>query len=357
MKILFIAPRYHTNQIPIINVLKKKKHNIFFLVEKKGFSEDFSEVLPKKIKIAFSISAYLNLYQIIKRIMPDIILIRFHNRFISYLSAILGRFCGSKIFFYEQADLNLGHLKIRNFRTLIRFVEFWTRLYLFNAKWYTPINNDFIKSKNRRIIFLPFTFLKRDKQNICRIIKKKFRILTIGKFQKRKNHLLLCKVVKKLSKKYDIMLTIIGEVKSSENIKNYNLVRNYITENNLEKKIKIIKNLKHKHINQYYMKNDFFVLPSTSEPAAISICEAMSFGLPVVLSNTSGSRCYVKNNKCGFHFKDNDLEDLSKKIEKMCNQNTISLFKKNLNTFFLKKYNQEKFYKSFLENIINDKKN
>ena len=46
MKFLFIAPRYHTNQIGIIRNLMKKKHKVFFNSLYKGRIEDHSLLKP-----------------------------------------------------------------------------------------------------------------------------------------------------------------------------------------------------------------------------------------------------------------------------------------------------------------------
>ena len=46
MKIAFLAPRYHTNQIPLVEFLIKKKHQVFFYVTRIGLNEDHSIIKP-----------------------------------------------------------------------------------------------------------------------------------------------------------------------------------------------------------------------------------------------------------------------------------------------------------------------
>ena len=46
MKFLFLAPRYHTNQIGIIRNLIKNKHKVFFNSLFKGKTEDHSLLKP-----------------------------------------------------------------------------------------------------------------------------------------------------------------------------------------------------------------------------------------------------------------------------------------------------------------------
>ena len=53
MKILFVAPRYHTNQTYIVKTLREKGHNVYFFVSRIGKTEDHSIIRPKIIKVNF----------------------------------------------------------------------------------------------------------------------------------------------------------------------------------------------------------------------------------------------------------------------------------------------------------------
>ena len=46
MKIAFLAPRYHTNQISLVKYLLKKKNQVSFYVTRVGKSEDHSSLKP-----------------------------------------------------------------------------------------------------------------------------------------------------------------------------------------------------------------------------------------------------------------------------------------------------------------------
>jgi hypothetical protein len=50
MKLLFVAPRYHTNQVQLIKKLLEKNHDISFHVACIGHTEDHSLVKPVQFK-------------------------------------------------------------------------------------------------------------------------------------------------------------------------------------------------------------------------------------------------------------------------------------------------------------------
>ena len=46
MRFLYIAPRYHTNQIPIVRGLIKEGHEVYFISQYAGKMEDYSDITP-----------------------------------------------------------------------------------------------------------------------------------------------------------------------------------------------------------------------------------------------------------------------------------------------------------------------
>ena len=47
-------------------------------------------------------------------------------------------------------------------------------------------------------------------------------------------------------------------------------------------------------------------LPSSDEPAAVSHLEAMSHSLPVICSDSNGTRCYIRQGENGYVFRTGD---------------------------------------------------
>ena len=122
----------------------------------------------------------------------------------------------------------------------------------------------------------------------------------------------------------------------------------------MNKIVKLKKNVPYKKIFNYYEKSKLFVLPSKNEPASISVLEAIGYSVPVICSDTCGTRYYLNKNFSRI-FKSDDINSLTK---------SIIFFLENKKNF--KKYSHEAFsyakknlseinYLRYLNKIIADK--
>lgn len=68
--------------------------------------------------------------------------------------------------------------------------------------------------------------------------------------------------------------------------------------------------------NDFYQKADYYISASTSEGLPLSVLEAMSNGLPCVLSDINPHKEVMSPDK-GVIFKNNDIDDLDKSIKKV----------------------------------------
>tara|TARA_Y100000996_G_scaffold385683_1_gene343205 strand:- start:5013 stop:6098 length:1086 start_codon:yes stop_codon:yes gene_type:complete len=316
-KILFIAPRFHTNQYYLIKNLMRK-NQIYFLSLFKGKTEDYKYIKPKVIKqsyfsikiqslfnLRFDTCYFPNFFEylsILKKTKPDLIIIRTYSRTLLYITSILSKVLKSNIIYYNQSP----DLKYYNFISFLKYLEFNLAKFIFKAAWFSPI---LLKPNNKNSL----PFVVKTKKSINQI-KGKFKLLMIGKFQKRKNHFLLVNAIKRLKNNYNLELTIVGEVSNNEHAKNYNYINNFIIKNNLQKYCKIKKNIKFGEIEKEYINCNLFILPSHSEPAAISILEAQGYSRPVICSDSCGTKIYL-NNSCSQIFRTNDINSLINSIK------------------------------------------
>ena len=158
-----------------------------------------------------------------------------------------------------------------------------------------------------------------------------------------------------LNKKYEIEGTIVGEVSTKEHYKEYVRIKKLIKINNLERQIKIYKNINHTNIANFYRLNDFLVLPTSGDLAPITIVEALGFGCMVLCSSSCGTKNYIRKNFNGYVFVHGDQKSLNKYMIKLIRNKEkfkSNLFKnkiiaKNLigEKNFLKKFNSMVFDK------------
>ncbi|GAH52366.1 unnamed protein product, partial [marine sediment metagenome] len=133
-------------------------------------------------------------------------------------------------------------------------------------------------------------------------------ILHIGRFFPEKCHSLIIETCKKLRENnYNFHMKFIGYGPLEKQIKG--LIKKY----HLEKWITVVGYVDHDDIPLYLGKADLYIQPSITEGMPISVLEAMSMKLPVILTNVGGMPELIKN-KGGIIIEKNNLDQLFKTI-------------------------------------------
>ena len=338
MRFLYVAPRYHTNQVPIMRGLKKKGHEILFLSQYAGKVEDYSDLHPvvigyskafrvldrcyvklmkkrdpraedRKIKCGFP--PFGAMKREIRKFRPDVAILRERSVYSVFAYRICRKY-GIPSILYNQSPLWENEIKNDPAHRLVRAFTPKVRM--------TPVYgvHSFGKVKEPGAAFVPFVMeaklSPREKQWRR---DGKTEIFVIGKYEKRKNQKMMLEVAAKLKSRYPIHLTVAGECSTKAHQEYYDSLVSYLKEQGMEEDVSLLKNLNRKQVEEQYRRSDLFVIPSTLEPASISQLEAMAFSLPVVCSDTNGTACYVENGKNGWQFRDNDKASLLETLEKM----------------------------------------
>ena len=168
MNILFIAARQHTNYNGIFNALIKK-NNIYFNSIYKSRIENYNLVKPNilkqslisklillflgKDKIKFYyFPRFFEYYKYLKKVKPDLVILRITGRFNLYLNLIFLSFFNCKILCHEQKILNRRILKKTSFKNFILYLEWLLLKSIFNLKFFSPI----YKKTDEDFFYLPF---------------------------------------------------------------------------------------------------------------------------------------------------------------------------------------------------------
>ena len=337
MRVMYIAPRFHTNQAPVVKALVQHGHDVCFVSQYRGRIEDYSVLQPVVIGYSRSFLAWEKFYKNIlhknnalagdmrlkfgtppvrklkhkiKEFKPDVIIIRERSVYsiVTYMSCK-----GMKIPFilYNQSPVWEETIKKDLMHRIVKSMLPKVRM--------TPVMGNQEKGeKEENTVFVPFVIEPRFKsaQKIW-FENGNINILCIGKYEQRKNINMLITVFAELQKKYKLKLTVAGECSNKFHKEYYDKQQAYINELEQQDNIKLLRNLSRKEIDELYKHTDLFILPSTGEPASVSQMEAMSYSVPVICSDKNGTSCYVDDGIDGYLFKDNDTKDLKTKIELM----------------------------------------
>lgn len=139
-----------------------------------------------------------------------------------------------------------------------------------------------------------------------------FKIICVSRITARKGIKYLVEAVLKLKEKYpNIRLKIIGEGDEKKNLENF------ILENKMEKFVKFSGLMPHDQLPKEYKDANIFILPSLNEGMSNTILEALASGLPIIATDTGGTKELLNNGENGFIIKMKDSNDIVEKIEKL----------------------------------------
>ena len=309
-----------------------------FKVVNKLFNRNKGRLMKNDFELRYSHPGFFKLFWKIKQAKADALVIKNIQSIMSIFALVIGRLLRKKIIILLQIDKYRPKAKSYSVDIVGK---------LFGAKVVTPrLGDRQYKNKNRNLFYIPFAADVNDFDKTY-FTDDKINIMSIGKLQERKGHLVLAQAINALKNKYSFQVTIIGE--EDEDAYTRQLM-DYIKENNLASIIDIKLNLSRQQVAEEYKKQDVYILPSWSEAASITISEAMSFKLPVISSDDNGTKCYIEEGVNGYVFTNRNTDDLVDKIEAIVSDRD-RISKMGRAGFEIAKSNHslDKFYKSFMK--------
>ncbi len=150
---------------------------------------------------------------------------------------------------------------------------------------------------------------------------KKNRIITVSRFDKRKNHEKVIMAVRNLKEIYpDIIYTCIGYGDEEEKLKKL------VVELKLENQVTFLKDIPTDLKNALIAKSNIFVMPSviykkSVEGFGIAYVEAAQYGVPSIGGKDGGAADAIIHEKTGLICDGNKLEDIYSSIETLFIEN------------------------------------
>ena len=151
---------------------------------------------------------------------------------------------------------------------------------------------------------------------------KKNRLITVSRFDKRKNHEKVIMALRNLKQIYpNIIYTCIGYGEEEENIKKLT------NELGLNDQVIFLKNVSQDLKNALISKSNLFVMPSiihktSVEGFGIAYVEAAQYGIPSIGGKDGGASDAIKNNETGIICDGNNLEEIYSSIDLILKNNS-----------------------------------
>ncbi|MFZ5982508.1 MAG: glycosyltransferase [Patescibacteria group bacterium] len=139
-----------------------------------------------------------------------------------------------------------------------------------------------------------------------------FRILCISRLTHRKGINYLLDAFKIVRAKYPEIELVIGGEGDAEGE-----LREQAEKLGIKNQVNFLGRIPHEKVSRIYASADVFVLPSLNEGMSNTILEAIASGLPVIATDTGGTRELVQEEKNGFVVKTKDAEDIAQKLERL----------------------------------------
>ena len=143
------------------------------------------------------------------------------------------------------------------------------------------------------------------------------RLITVSRFDKRKNHEKVIMALRNLKQKYpDIVYMCIGDGDELENIKEL------VKELDLSTQVMFFNNISDELKNSLMAKSDIFVMPSiihktSVEGFGIAYIEAAQYGVPSLGGKDGGAADAIQQDKTGFICDGNNLDDIYSSLDSM----------------------------------------
>lgn len=323
-RVLYVAPRYHTNQVPIMKGWHDMGVSVCFFVAYQGSveSHDYARLYQMKpslstrlywkyvdahydaVKAQYTkgksfMPSFGDVYRQIKSFFPDVVVLRNYsagNALIVFVCHLLGI---KRIAMYVQEPLygepQRGSFLKRVFKSVFFPHVVFTPV-LYNGKERTK---ERLSGKADAFIPLICDMPSTTYRGYCP--QGIIRLLYVGKYRPYKNHYYVVDSIEKAAKQGGFQLTFIGQLSNDVEKNYYQDLKAYVVEKGLQDRIRLRGDVDYCNMPYIYSQHDVLILAS-KEMASVAVVEAMSNGLCVLGSIYNGTSSYLEEYNCGKTF-------------------------------------------------------
>ncbi len=212
--------------------------------------------------------------------------------------------------------MKIVDLKSMGTKILTKFVSYPLILKLIEcSNTITTVSNS-VKSELKKYYSLEDVLITEngvDNKKFVPSDDKKNYVLYVGRLSYGKGLFDLLEIAEQICQKYDIKFYLVGKGELEKKIKKK------IMKNGLKKKIRLLGNLTHDELVNVYQNASLFLFLSYYEGFPTVVLEAMSSGLPVLISDIESHKTFIENGKNGILIKKGSSNDAIEKIDILLN--------------------------------------
>ena len=218
---------------------------------------------------------------------------------------------------------------------------------------YDRINSTYNFNNNMNFILYNYSRDAKEYKNIEILTRygidtKTHYIVEVANFENRKNHLSLLKIFNWIKDEFtEWNLLFVGTHDQT-----LNRINAFISDNGLEKRVRIIRNVRHSDVLNILNFMDIFVLPSDNEMFSVSVLEALSAGLPVISTIHNGLVDAVFNDSAVFNIDPANLTALKKSLTMLMKDEKKRIDTGVENRCLYEKYFTRDIYEKNIDRII-----
>lgn len=269
-------------EVHVIQLAYKSKIRDWAEIKDKRYFEYI--ISPGLIEYRNRLVSIWKIYQIIKRIDPEVIIVHGYNR-IEYL--LIPFFFFSKIRICEIATTYKDKRRIywkEQFKSFM-LEKLFNYFLVYGQLSYEYLTGNLRIPESKVRMRGNFSHLQLFQYNEKLIDQRENILLYVGRLSDEKNLNFLintfAEFTRRVEKSFKLVLIGDGPLKSE--------LKELIEINELQESVELLGNLPQTQLINHYLSAKAFVLPSISEPWGQVVNEAMHFGLPVFISKNCGS--------------------------------------------------------------------